>query len=144
VVFEYEGGKTLVYENRNFAPYGERGFDNTNVFHGTEGYMVFSRRGSFQTYLGAKDEPGPSLRGGGAGNEEHGRNFFACVRTGSSPNADAEVAHLSCALVHLGEIAYRTGRAIRFDPRAEAIRGDDEADALLTKAYRAPWGFDRS
>jgi hypothetical protein len=54
------------------------------------------------------------------------------------------VAHLSCALVHLGEIAYRTGRALRFDPKTETIFGDDEANARLTKAYRAPWEFDRS
>ena len=54
------------------------------------------------------------------------------------------MAHLSCALVHLGEIAYRTGRALRFDPRTEAILGDNDATAMLTKRYRAPWGLDRS
>jgi predicted dehydrogenase len=145
VVFEYEGGMSLVYENRNFAPYGERGFDNANLFYGTEGYMVFSRRGAFQTYLGAKEEKGPGARGS-AGNEEHVGNFFDAVRSGGSAanHADAEVAHLSCALVHLGEIAYRTGRALRFDPKAETILGDEDASARLTKPYRAPWGFDRA
>jgi predicted dehydrogenase len=145
VVFEYEGGKSLVYENRNFAPYGERGFDNTNVFYGTEGYMVFSRRGYFQTYLGAKDESGPGGRGS-AGNEEHVGNFFGAIRSGggAANPADAEVAHLSCGLVHLGEIAYRTGRAIRFDPRSESILDDGPAEAMLTKAYRGPWGFDQA
>jgi hypothetical protein len=131
-----------VYENRNFAPYGERGFDNTNLFYGTEGFMVFTRRGAFQTFLGAKEEPGPSLRGG-AGNEEHVNNFFSAIRSGGGPanTADAETAHLSCALVHLGEIAYRTGRAIRFDPQSETIREDAEAQGMLTKVHRAPWGF---
>lgn len=145
VTYEYEGGKVLVYENRNFAPYGERGFDNTNVFYGTEGYMVFSRRGAFQTYLGAKEEKGPGGRGG-AGNEEHVANFFDAVRSGGNAlnTADAEVAHLSCALVHLGEIAFRTGRALRFDPKTETIVGDEDASSRLTKPYRAPWGFDRA
>lgn len=140
VTYEYPDGKVLVYENRNFAPYGERGFDNANIFYGTEGFMVFSRRGAFRTYLGAKEEPGPSLRGG-AGNEQHVANFFAAVRSGDGPanTADAKTAHLSCALVHLGEIAYRTGRAIRFDPQAETIVGDDAASAMLTKRYRSPW-----
>ncbi|MGE3822168.1 MAG: Gfo/Idh/MocA family protein [Isosphaeraceae bacterium] len=143
VVFEYEGGKVLVYENRNFAPYGERGFDNANVFHGTEGYMLFSRRGAFQTYLGAKEEKGPGARGS-SGIEEHVGNFFDAIRSGGKTSiaADAEVAHLSCSLVHLGEIAYRTGRALRFDPKTETILGDDDAHARLTKPYRAPWGFD--
>ncbi len=145
VVFEYDGGKSLIYENRNFAPYGERGFDNANVFYGTEGYMVFSRRGAFQTYLGAREEQGPGGRGG-AGNEQHVANFFDTIRSGGAGtnNADAEVAHLTCALAHLGEIAYRTGRALHFDPKNETILGDEDANARLTKTYRAPWGFDRS
>jgi predicted dehydrogenase len=142
VTYEYPDGKVLVYENRNFAPYGERGFDNANIFYGTQGFMVFSRRGAFQTYLGPKEEPGPGMKGG-AGNEEHVAGFFQAVRDGGGPanTANAEVAHRSCALVHLGEIAYRTGRAIRFDPQAEAILGDDEANAMLTKTYRKPWEF---
>jgi predicted dehydrogenase len=141
VTYEYPDGKVLVYENRNFAPYGERGFDNANIFYGTEGYMLFTRRGAFQTFLGPKEEPGPSLKTGNQGNEENIQNFFDSIRTGSPSNADAETAHLSCALVHLGEIAYRTQRAIRFDPSTESITGDTEASSLLTKPYRAPWSF---
>lgn len=141
VTFQYAEDKVLVYENRNFAPYGMHGWDNGNVFYGTEGFMIFSRRGYFQTYLGAKEEKGPGLRGG-AGNEEHVHNFIECVAGSASPNADAEVAHLSCSLVHLGEIAYRTGRVLHFDPKKETFPGDREANELLTKSYRRPWGFD--
>jgi hypothetical protein len=63
------------------------------------------------------------------------------VRSGKETHTGAEVAHLSCALVHLGETAYRTGRVLHFDPKAERVRDDAEADALLTKKYREPWGF---
>ena len=140
VTWEYADGRVLVYENRNFAPYKLHGYDNGNVFYGTEGYMVFSRRGYFQTYLGAKEEQGPGMRGG-AGNEEHVANFIDSIRAGAAPNADADVAHLSCALVHLGDAAYRTGRVLHFDPESETVRGDDEGNALLTKEHRAPWGF---
>lgn len=140
VAYQYADDKVLIYENRNFAPYKMHGWDNGNIFYGTEGYMVFSRRGSFQTYLGAGEEEGPGMRGG-TGGEEHVRNFLDCIRSGTCPNADAEAAHLSCGLVHLGEIAYRTGRVLHFDPENERFPGDDEADALLTKEYRGPWGF---
>lgn len=138
VAYQYGDDKVLVYENRNFAPYTMLGWDNGNLFEGTDGYMVFTRRGAFATFLGAKEEPGPSLTGS-AGNEAHVRNFFDCARSGSTPNACAEVAHLSCALVHLGEIAYRVGRVIRFDPPSETILDDEHAAALLTKSYREPW-----
>jgi predicted dehydrogenase len=138
--FQYADGRMLIYENRNFAPYKMHGWDNGNIFYGTEGYMVFSRRGYFQTYLGAKEKEGPGLRGSD-GVERHVAGFFESVRKGSGSIADAEVAHLSCGLVHLGEIAYRTGRTLRFDPKQEAILGDSQAAAMLSKKYRGGWGF---
>jgi len=101
--------------------------------------MIFSRRGYFQCYLGQKEEQGPGLRGG-AGTQEHIANFLDCVRTREQPNASAEVAHLSCGLIHLGEAAYRAGRVLRFDPDKERVLEDPEADLLLTKEYRQPWG----
>ncbi len=140
VSYQYADDKVLIYENRNFAPYNMHGWDNGNLFYGTQGYMIFSRRGYFQTYLGKKEEEGPGMRGSD-GVPRHIQNFFDCVRSGKPTNANAEIAHLSCAVVHLGEIAYRTGRVLRFDPKAEQFPGDDEANALLTKKHRAPWGF---
>ena len=47
--------------------------------------------------------------------------------------------HLSCALVHLGEIGYRVGRVLHFDPQSEKFHGDAEANSRLTKEYRDPW-----
>lgn len=141
VAYQYADDKVLIYENRNFAPYKMHGWDNGNIFYGTQGYMIFSRRGYFQTYLGPKEEEGPGMRGGDGG-EQHVGNFLECIRTGKTPNAGAEIAHLSCAVVHLGEIAYRTGRVLDFDPKAEQFPGDEEANALLTKRHRRPWGFD--
>ncbi len=60
-------------------------------------------------------------------------------RSRKQPISSAEVAHLSCALVHLGEIAYRVGRVVNFDAETETIVGDEEASRLLTKQYRSPW-----
>ena len=62
--------------------------------------------------------------------------------SGRQNNADAEIAHLSCGIVHLGEIAFRTGRVIEFDPRKEQIVGDDEANSMLAKKYRGPWAIE--
>jgi hypothetical protein len=138
VAYHYDEGKVLLYEDRGWTPYGMDGFDSGNAFYGTEGYMIFSRRGYFQVYLGPKAEKGPSVRGG-AGHPEHLLNFIDCVRTRKEPAANAEIAHLSCALVHLGEIAYRTEKVLHFDPKTETITNDTAANALLTKEYRKPW-----
>ena len=60
VTYEYPDGRLLVYENYPFTAYGIHGFDNGNVFYGTKGYMVFSRRGAFNVYLGRKGKKGSS------------------------------------------------------------------------------------
>jgi hypothetical protein len=36
-------------------------------------------------------------------------------------------------------IALRVGRQIQWDPKAEKVVGDPQADALVTKKYRKPW-----
>ncbi len=138
VAYQFPNDKVLIYENRNFAPYNMHGWDNGNIFYGTEGYLVFSRRGYFQTYLGAKEEKGPGMRGG-AGNREHVHNFIDALVGKCKTSTTAFDAHFTCALVHLGEVAFRLERVLHFDPDKEQAIGDDEANAMLTKKYRPPW-----
>ncbi|MCH2372873.1 MAG: Gfo/Idh/MocA family oxidoreductase [Planctomycetes bacterium] len=139
VAYHYAEGKVLLYEDRGFAPYGMHGFDSGNAFYGTKGYMIFSRRGYFQVYFDRKgEEKGPGMKGD-RGHPTHMHNFVDCVRSRKQTIAPAEVAHLSCGLVHLGETAYRAGRVLHFEPQSETIKGDPEANALLTKEYRSPW-----
>lgn len=144
VTYEYPDGRLLVYENYPFTAYGMHGFDNGNVFYGTEGYMVFSRRGAFSVFQGPKSTPGPTegkeLRGQ-RGYAEHMAEFLHAVRHRTPTKASADVAHRSCALVHLGEIAYRTRGHLEFDPLAERFVACDEANAMLSKKYRDPYGL---
>lgn len=144
VTWEYGDGRLLIYENYPFTAYGLHGFDNGNVFYGTKGYMIFSRRGAFSVFTGPKNTPGPTegkeLRGQ-TGYPEHMTNFLQAIRTRSETRASPEVAHRSCALVHLGEIAMLTRGRLDFDPQAELFRDCKEANDLLTKAYREPYGL---
>jgi len=39
-------------------------------------------------------------------------------------------------LCHLGNIFYRTGRRLQFDPETETFSGDDEANGYLSREYR--------
>ena len=144
VNYEYPDGKLLIYENYPFTAYGLHGFDNGNVFYGTEGYMIFSRRGAFSVFLGPKAQPGPTegkdIRTQ-RGYTEHMTNFLDAVRNRTATRASAETAHRSCALVHLGEIAYRTRGQLDFDPKTEQFVACDEANEMLTKKYREPFGL---
>jgi predicted dehydrogenase len=144
VTYEYPDGRLLIYENYPFTAYGLHGFDNGNVFYGTEGYMIFSRRGAFSVFQGPKGTPGPTegkeLRGQ-RGYAEHMAEFLNAIRHRTPTKASAEVAHRSCALVHLGEIAFRTRGRLDFDPKTERFTDCDEANQMLSKKYRSPYGL---
>jgi predicted dehydrogenase len=69
----------------------------------------------------------------------HVRNFLDCVKSRQRPNADVEDGHLTATMCHLGNIATRLGRSLKWDAERETFVGDAEASAMLTRAYRKPW-----
>ena len=71
----------------------------------------------------------------------HYQNFIDAVRAGDPRklNCDILEGHLSSALPQLANISYRVGRALQFDGKTERIVGDEEANQLLTRAYRKPY-----
>jgi predicted dehydrogenase len=108
-----------------------------NIFYGSEGFMAIDGYTSYKTYLGKKQEPGPSRREGGS----TWVNFIQAVRSRKREDlvADIEEGHLSSAAMHLANISYLTGRSIDFDPVKEQIRNDAAANAMLRRTYRAPF-----
>jgi predicted dehydrogenase len=139
-VYEWPGDgrvghrRQLVYEQRDWSPYVQEGHENGVAFYGTQGYMIVGK-GSFQVF-GPKNKPGEAFTGGKPDLAAHHQNFLDCVRAGRRPNADVEEGHLSAALAHLGNIACRVGRVLRFDPQAEQVVGDAEANRLVRRTYR--------
>ncbi len=136
------GDKLLVYEMRLWSPYGEHGIDNGNVFYGEDGYMLLGDEG-YQVY-GKNDKLVDEVkRPKTKGDTAHQANFVACVKSRSTPNCDIEEGHRSALLCHLGNIAQRTGRTIRFQSSDESIRDDEAAVKLLTRTYREPFSLPR-
>ena len=66
-------------------------------------------------------------------------DFETAVKTRRQPGGNAESSHRCATLIHLGNIAIRTGRKIRYDPQAEKVVGDEEANRLVDVPLRAPW-----
>jgi len=71
----------------------------------------------------------------------HYRNFVDAIRKNDAKvlTCGIEEGHLSSALPHMANIAYRLGRTLKFDGKTEKFVGDAEADKLLTREYRAPY-----
>lgn len=127
----------LVFEVRGLPTNDEQGVKVGNIFYGSEGILAITSYTNWQSFLGPKLEKGP----GGSGGGDHYANFVEGVRARDPRklNADIEQGHLSSAFCHLGNIAYRLGRKLAIDPATESFRGDNEANALLTRNYRPPF-----
>lgn len=146
-----EKKKILQFEVRhwyvnNELPLGPEKTDNTymtsaanvvgNLFYGSKGYMA-KNVNEWRTYVGAKLQPGPK----GQGEANHYQDFITAIRTGDKSKAcgDIREGFYTCALVHLANISYRLGRSLEFDPATMKFKGDEEANAMLTRQYRAPF-----
>jgi hypothetical protein len=69
----------------------------------------------------------------------HYANFLNCVLSRRTPASNIDSAVQSDFMSHLGDIAIRTGRKLRWDPVKETIVGDDSAARMMQRALRAPW-----
>jgi len=136
------GDALLVYEMRLWSPYSERGLENGNIFYGEDGYMVLGDEG-YEVYEKKDKLVDSAKKPKGRGEVEHYGNFVACIKSRATPNGDIEEGHRSALLCHLGNIAQRVGRTIRFDAADESIPGDAEAARLLSRTYRDPWNLPR-
>jgi predicted dehydrogenase len=138
--YQYADGTELHCDLRNWFS-GPAEAQGVYIF-GSTGWMKVGD-GQAQVFFGRKNEPGPTLTAdekGDAG-QAHFENFIECVRAHKAENlrATIEEGHLSTTLCHLGNISYRMGRSLKFDGVAERFVGDEEADKLLGRAYRAPY-----
>ncbi|HWC00413.1 MAG TPA: Gfo/Idh/MocA family oxidoreductase [Bryobacteraceae bacterium] len=113
-----------------------------NIFFGSEGYLTLDPSG-YRVYKGPKRELVDSQKAMEVGSETapHVANFLAAVRSRNYKelNAEVEIGVTSATLCHLANISYRTGRRLAVDPATWRFVGDEEANQLLTRNYRAPY-----
>jgi predicted dehydrogenase len=71
----------------------------------------------------------------------HYDNFVTACRERKDPVVPVEIAHSSCTVCNLGNIAYDLNRSLNWDPKAQKFVNDPEADAKLTKTYAAGYSI---
>ena len=122
-------------------------------FEGTEGWVEFTAKGLQTSPASLKDtkigprkstcrsasRTVPKKRAMHSDSHNHVRNFLDSVKSRQDPIEPVEVGHRTASLCHLGNIAMKLHRKIRWDPKEEQILGDDEAAAMLSRPMRAPW-----
>jgi predicted dehydrogenase len=70
---------------------------------------------------------------------DHKGNFIDCIRSRSEAVSPAEIAQRSVSVGHLGLIAMRLGRKLKWDPGRERFINDGEANRLLARPMRGKW-----
>jgi len=74
----------------------------------------------------------PAIRG-------HMKDLLHCMATRGRPVADIEQGYISSASSILANLSMQLGRSLTWDPAQGRVVGDEEANRLLRRPYRAPW-----
>jgi len=128
LTYKYAGGVTMTRDKANGV-----------LFTGTKG-EVETNRGHLRTVpenlvnqkLGPNEIHLYECR-------NHYTDWLDAIRKRSKPICDIEIGCRSVSVCHLGNIAYKLGRPLKWDPKREVFVGDSVANRLLSLAMRSPW-----
>ena len=115
VGFEFAGGRQIVWQGRSCNGFPIEGRGRGTSIHGIEGTAVMDRRGYVV------------------------HDTKKAIRTGVPLNAPILEGHKSTLLAQLGNIAQRTGRALRTDPADGRILDDAAAMTRWQREYAPGW-----
>jgi hypothetical protein len=70
---------------------------------------------------------------------EHMQNFIECIKTRKDPACTIENGRLVAMYAHTANIALRTQSRLVWNEAGKNFGNNNEANALITPHYRAPW-----
>ena len=145
---EYENGITMLTSG---------GFPNGIRYEGEDGW-IFVTRGAYRATAsdpipennGVKslDASDPKILNSVIGkdeihlyeSEEHHGNWLECIQTGKQPISPVEIGHRACTVCLISDIAMQLPRKLNWDPSNERFINDDEANSMLSRPQRYPYG----
>jgi len=110
----------------DFVPEGGKGAVHRDVTYELEQYPVDKTEEALERHVA------PAIR-------YHMKDFLAAIDARSKPVADIEEGYISTASCILANMSMKLGRTLAWDPQTGSIAGDDAANRLLARSYRAPW-----
>jgi hypothetical protein len=131
--------------------YNARGqFDRPNgeAYYGTNGTLIADRVGYeiFAEPINPRDPQSaermkPRHVNTTDATSIHAKHFVACIRGQEKPRATIETGHKASNVGHMGNIAYKTGKKLRWNGQKEDFLNASEASKLLSREARKPWNL---
>lgn len=147
---EYKNGITMLTSG---------GYPNGVRYEGTEGW-IFVTRGNYTASASdpvAKSESNKALDASDpkiltskikknethlyVSNEQH-ENWLDCIKSRKEPISPVEIGHRACSVCLVTHIAMKLGRKLTWNPDKELFTNDNEANSMLSRSQRAPYGTD--
>jgi predicted dehydrogenase len=110
----------------DFTPHGEGQPIHRDVTYEFEQYPEDKTEKDLERHVA------PAIRG-------HMKNWLEAIASRGRPVADIEEGYISTTSCILANLSMQLGRSLTWDPKTGRVVGDDEANRLLTRPYRAPW-----
>jgi predicted dehydrogenase len=132
------GDRSLVWEHRSCQSTPSEGEPYGVAFYGAKATLVLGPKGYRLLDLAGKETEAVA---GEVPTTPHVANFIECfTNRARTPAANAEDAHKSCLLAHLGNLAQRAGETVFLNPKTLQLREPKPAMARLwSREYRPGW-----
>jgi len=147
---EYKNGITMLTSG---------GYPNGVRYEGTDGWIFVTRGGYTATSSDpvvqdrnakALDASDPKILKSVIGeNEIHlyasdsqQGNWLDCIKSRKEPISPVEIGHRACTVCLVTHIAMKLGRKLTWNPDKELFVNDNEANLMLSRPQRAPYGTD--
>ena len=115
----------------HLRPVERHGRDAAAAFYGDEGTLIVDR-GGWKIY----DRKDSLIADASEIRRAHVADFLQSVRDRTFPSATIDIGARSMTLCHLGNIAYRLGRELRFNPQSLQFIDDASANEFLATSTR--------
>ena len=147
-VAEYKNGITMITSG---------GYPNGIRYEGSEGW-IFVTRGDYTASASDPVSKGKSSKALDASDpkilssiikeneihlykidNQHG-NWLDCIKTRKAPISPVEIGHRACSICLITHISMKLRRKLQWDPETEMFVKDEEANKMLSRSQRFPYG----
>jgi predicted dehydrogenase len=130
------GDFIMVWEQATAISNGNYGKDHGIAYIGNNGTLLLDRGGWKVMPEGKNMEPVEEVKRSDDGLGNHTKNFVSCIRNGNPGGlaAPIEAGATVAEVCQMGNIAHRTGRKLRWNPKTGRF-DEKEANAYFEPAY---------